>query len=97
MMWCSDVSSFLLTPAIQMTDFTTNIHCFILIVSCYLLNCHIPRSASSTSSHPSHSLAGSHKGTSFTPVAWKVPDEPKETYFICTCKKTSKAPFCDGK
>lgn len=37
---------------------------------------------------------GSHKGTEFTPVAFKI-DVKKEVY-ICQCKHSKNAPFCDG-
>jgi CDGSH-type Zn-finger protein len=37
---------------------------------------------------------GSHKGTSFTPLAFKL--EEAKTVWLCACKKTAKAPFCDG-
>ena len=37
---------------------------------------------------------GSHKGTEFTPLAYKA-DETKRMFF-CACKKTSNQPFCDG-
>jgi len=37
---------------------------------------------------------GSHKGTTFNPVAFKA-TETKKIYF-CGCKATSNQPFCDG-
>lgn len=37
---------------------------------------------------------GSHKGTDFTPVAWKAEASGKK--FFCGCKATAKQPFCDG-
>ncbi len=37
---------------------------------------------------------GSHKGTSFSPVAFTA--EKTETVYLCGCKKTANAPFCDG-
>ena len=37
---------------------------------------------------------GSHKGTEFTPLAYKA-DETKKMFF-CTCKQTNNQPFCDG-
>ena len=37
---------------------------------------------------------GSHKGTSFTPVAWKAEKSGKA--FFCGCKNTGSQPLCDG-
>ncbi len=37
---------------------------------------------------------GSHRGTEFTPVKFKV-DEAQESY-MCLCKHTKNPPFCDG-
>ena len=37
---------------------------------------------------------GSHKGTEFTPVAYKA-EETKKMFF-CACKQTNNQPFCDG-
>jgi CDGSH-type Zn-finger protein len=37
---------------------------------------------------------GSHKGSSFTPLAFTVA-EPAEKY-LCTCKVTCNPPYCDG-
>jgi len=37
---------------------------------------------------------GSHRGSNFTPKAFKV-DEPKKAA-ICGCTKTKNAPYCDG-
>ena len=37
---------------------------------------------------------GSHKGTDFTPMEFKL-DQPKRVA-LCMCKHTAKAPFCDG-
>ena len=37
---------------------------------------------------------GSHKVTSFTPVAYKATETKK--IFFCGCKSTSNQPFCDG-
>ena len=36
----------------------------------------------------------SHKGTEFTPLAYKA-EETKKMFF-CACKQTNNAPFCDG-
>jgi len=37
---------------------------------------------------------GSHQGTSFTPIEFKV-DEQKRVA-LCQCKQTGDQPFCDG-
>ena len=37
---------------------------------------------------------GSHKGTSFKPLAFKA--EKSETVYLCGCKKTKNPPMCDG-
>jgi CDGSH iron-sulfur domain-containing protein 3 len=37
---------------------------------------------------------GSHKGTGFTPVEFKL-DAPKRVA-LCLCKHTGNKPFCDG-
>ena len=37
---------------------------------------------------------GSHKVTSFSPVAYKATETKK--MFFCGCKSTSNQPFCDG-
>jgi len=37
---------------------------------------------------------GSHKGTSFEPVAFEVSE--KKTVALCQCKHTKYPPFCDG-
>lgn len=37
---------------------------------------------------------GSHAGTDFRPMAFKV--EEKKRYAICCCKRTGNSPFCDG-
>jgi CDGSH-type Zn-finger protein len=37
---------------------------------------------------------GSHKGTSFTPVQFKI-DEQKDVW-LCQCKHSKNKPYCDG-
>lgn len=37
---------------------------------------------------------GSHKTTTFTPVAFIA--EKSESAYLCQCKQTSNPPFCDG-
>jgi CDGSH-type Zn-finger protein len=37
---------------------------------------------------------GSHKGTSFAPMKFKV--ERSGTFNLCGCKSTDDEPFCDG-
>ena len=37
---------------------------------------------------------GSHKGTDFSPMEFKI--EEKKRVALCQCKRTSKPPFCDG-
>ncbi|HXK53646.1 MAG TPA: CDGSH iron-sulfur domain-containing protein [Hyphomicrobiales bacterium] len=37
---------------------------------------------------------GSHKGTGFQPVIFKV--EKSGEYWLCGCKHTKGQPFCDG-
>ncbi|KNE56767.1 hypothetical protein AMAG_02543 [Allomyces macrogynus ATCC 38327] len=39
---------------------------------------------------------GSHRGTEFKPLVWKVPDTPQTIYDICNCKYTKKPPLCDA-
>ncbi|KAF9116165.1 hypothetical protein BGX27_004505 [Mortierella sp. AM989] len=40
----------------------------------------------------------SHKGTTFKPLRWKVPDgkNAQTMYSICDCRYTTRPPFCDG-
>ncbi|KAG0250006.1 hypothetical protein BG011_008725 [Mortierella polycephala] len=40
----------------------------------------------------------SHKGTSFKPLRWRVPDgkNAQTMYSICDCRYTTRPPFCDG-
>ncbi|KAF9430723.1 hypothetical protein BGZ76_000728 [Entomortierella beljakovae] len=40
----------------------------------------------------------SHKGTSFKPLRWKVPDgkNVQTMYSICDCRYTTRPPYCDG-
>ncbi|KAF9919359.1 hypothetical protein BX616_005402 [Lobosporangium transversale] len=40
----------------------------------------------------------SHKGTTFKPLRWRVPDGPnaQTMYSICDCRYTTRPPFCDG-
>ncbi|KAG9326753.1 hypothetical protein KVV02_008643 [Mortierella alpina] len=40
----------------------------------------------------------SHKGTTFKPLRWKVPDgkNTQTFYSICDCRYTTRPPFCDG-
>ncbi|GJJ69879.1 CDGSH iron-sulfur domain-containing protein 3 [Entomortierella parvispora] len=40
----------------------------------------------------------SHKGTTFKPLRWKVPDgkNTQTMYSICDCRYTTRPPFCDG-
>ncbi|KAG0363518.1 hypothetical protein BGZ54_008128 [Gamsiella multidivaricata] len=40
----------------------------------------------------------SHKGTSFKPLRWRVPDgkNTQTMYSICDCRYTTRPPFCDG-
>lgn len=39
---------------------------------------------------------GSHKGTTFEPVAFTV--KPKDgVVWLCGCKQTGRAPLCDGQ
>ena len=35
-------------------------------------------------------------GTEFKPIKFSL-DEPQKTMFMCGCKLSHKAPFCDGK
>ena len=42
----------------------------------------------------SNPFDGSHKGTEFTPLAYKA-EETKKMFF-CACKQTNNQPFCDG-
>lgn len=37
---------------------------------------------------------GSHKGTEFTPLAFKP--ELSGKAFLCGCKRTKNPPYCDG-
>ena len=37
---------------------------------------------------------GSHKGSEFTPLAYKA-EETKKVFF-CACKQTNNQPLCDG-
>lgn len=37
---------------------------------------------------------GSHAGTDFQPMEFKV--ETAGNYFLCACKHTASAPFCDS-
>ncbi len=37
---------------------------------------------------------GSHKGSSFAPVAWTAESDGK--VWFCGCKASAKAPLCDG-
>jgi CDGSH-type Zn-finger protein len=37
---------------------------------------------------------GSHQGTEFLPLAFKI-DVKKEVY-LCQCKQSKNQPFCDG-
>ena len=46
------------------------------------------------SKNPKGLCDGSHRGTDFTPLAFK-PKETKEAH-ICMCKRTKNPPFCDG-
>ncbi|KAF9193348.1 hypothetical protein BGZ51_003622 [Haplosporangium sp. Z 767] len=40
----------------------------------------------------------SHKGTTFKPLRWRVPDgkNTQTMYSICDCRYTTRPPFCDG-
>ncbi|KAG0053169.1 hypothetical protein BGZ83_001579 [Gryganskiella cystojenkinii] len=38
----------------------------------------------------------SHKGTTFKPLRWKVPEAAQTFYSICDCRYTTRPPFCDG-
>lgn len=37
---------------------------------------------------------GSHQGTEFTPMEFKVDTAGKQ--WLCGCKRSGKPPFCDG-
>ncbi len=37
---------------------------------------------------------GSHAGTEFGPMKWKLEEDKRVA--LCTCKRTDKAPLCDG-
>jgi len=37
---------------------------------------------------------GSHKGTEFNPLEFKIENSKKAA--LCQCKHTAKSPFCDG-
>ncbi|CAF4255968.1 unnamed protein product, partial [Rotaria sordida] len=39
---------------------------------------------------------GSHKGTSFRPLKWTVPEHNQTVYLICACKYTRCPPICDA-
>jgi CDGSH-type Zn-finger protein len=38
---------------------------------------------------------GSHAGSSFQPMEFKI--EEKKRYALCQCKHTGHSPFCDGE
>ncbi|KAF9168001.1 hypothetical protein DFQ26_001981 [Actinomortierella ambigua] len=38
----------------------------------------------------------SHKGTTFEPLRWRVPDHKQTLYLICDCRYTTMPPHCDG-
>lgn len=37
---------------------------------------------------------GSHQGTGFSPIEFKL--EEKKKVALCRCKRTGNAPYCDG-
>ncbi len=37
---------------------------------------------------------GSHKGTEFTPLSFKI--EEKKDAWLCQCKHSKNKPYCDG-
>lgn len=37
---------------------------------------------------------GSHSGTGYAPIAFKI--EERRKVALCNCKMTGKSPFCDG-
>jgi len=37
---------------------------------------------------------GSHKGSSFVPLAFQV--EEKKDFWLCQCKQSKNKPYCDG-
>ena len=37
---------------------------------------------------------GSHKGSEFTPLKFRIAAAEKK--FLCACKRTKNPPFCDG-
>ena len=37
---------------------------------------------------------GSHQGTEFTPVSFKI--DVKKQVYLCQCKDSKNKPFCDG-
>lgn len=37
---------------------------------------------------------GSHEGTSFSPIEFKISEKKKVA--LCQCKHTANPPFCDG-
>lgn len=43
-----------------------------------------------------HFSVGSHKGTSFRPLKWTVPEKAQTVYLICACKYTRSPPICDA-
>ncbi|CAF4164144.1 unnamed protein product [Rotaria sp. Silwood2] len=40
--------------------------------------------------------SGSHKGTSFRPLKWTVPERNQSVYLLCVCKYTKCPPICDA-
>ncbi|CAF2939793.1 unnamed protein product, partial [Rotaria sp. Silwood2] len=41
-------------------------------------------------------VGGSHKGTSFRPLKWTVPERNQSVYLLCVCKYTKCPPICDA-
>ena len=37
---------------------------------------------------------GSHEGTTFLPIEFKIEEKAKVT--LCNCQRTSDGPYCDG-
>ena len=37
---------------------------------------------------------GSHRGTGFTPMQFRV--DESQRYALCQCKRTGNGPYCDG-